>query len=187
MRDVIEIETERLRLRALRLSDAPRIAEFCGDPGVGRNLAMTPLPYLGVAAEGWILILRARAALARDFVFGVDLRGGGLIGVIGAHKRGEGGYEVGYWYGRPYWGAGYATEALAGFVGEARALGDLNAGHFVDNPASGRVLSKGGFVYTGEVQPLFSMARGAKAPCKRMRFGKVGNERDQGERTAALS
>lgn len=184
MRDVIEIETERLRLRKLRMSDARRIAYFCSDPGVGRNLAMTPIPYLDVTAEGWMLILRARAALERDFVFGVELRDEGLVGCIGAHKRGEDGFEVGYWYGRPYWGLGLATEALTAFVDEARKLGELSAGHFVDNPASGRVLSKGGFVYTGETQSLFSMARGQKAPSKRMRFAPGGKRQSATQESA---
>lgn len=170
MRDIVEIETERLRLRGFELRDAPRVARFCGDPGVGRNLAMTPLPYLECGAEGWIAIVRARAPAGRDFVFAVDLPGEGLIGAIGAHAREGGVYEVGYWFGRPYWGRGYASEALMALVAQARTLGPLEAGHFVDNPASGRVLEKAGFVYTGEIAPLFSMARGASAPCKRMRY-----------------
>jgi RimJ/RimL family protein N-acetyltransferase len=170
MRDVVRIETERLKLRPLAMSDAPAIAHYCSDPGVGRNLSMTPIPYFDVTAEGWILIVRARAGLGKEFVFGVELPGQGLIGAIGAHQRGGEGFEVGYWFGRPYWGLGYATEALAAFLAEARTLGDLHAGHFVDNPASGRVLTKGGFAYTGEVTPLFSMARGEKVACKRMRY-----------------
>ena len=97
MRDVIEIGTPRLKLRRLRMSDAQRIAQFCDDPGVGRNLAQTPLPYLPVAAEGWIMINAARASRGTDFVYAVELPGEGLIGAIGAHKRGEDGFEMGYW------------------------------------------------------------------------------------------
>ena len=67
MRDVIEIETERLKLRRVRMSDAPRIARFCDDPGVGRMLAQTPLPYFAVAAEGWIMTLEARASARPRF------------------------------------------------------------------------------------------------------------------------
>lgn len=170
MRDVSAIETKRLKLRGLRMSDATRIAQFCGDPAVGRNLAMTPLPYLESAAEGWIMTLAARKRLARDFVYGVDLPGEGLIGCIGAHRKHTDAYEIGYWLGRPYWGNGFATEALLALTARARALGALEAGHFIDNPASGRVLGKAGFAYTGDVKPLFSMARGEHVPCKRMRF-----------------
>ncbi len=183
MRDVVEIGTERLKLRQLRLSDAQRVARFCGDPGVGRNLAMTPLPYLDVAAEGWILILAARAPLGRDFVFAVELEGEGLIGVIGAHV-GEAATEIGYWYGRPYWGRGYASEALGGFLSEARKLGALSSGHFIDNPASGRVLEKNGFAYTGEVVEMFSLGRGARVACRRMEYAARGASGEA--RTAAV-
>ncbi len=168
MRDVIE--TKRLKLRRLRMSDAPRVARFCDDPGVGRNLAMTPLPYIEAAAEGWIMITRARAPLGRDFVFAIDLEGEGLIGVIGAHKREEPSFEIGYWFGRPYWGQGFATETLRVFAAAASSLGVLEAGHFIDNPASGRVLLKSGFTYTGETKPLFSLGRGETVACKRMRY-----------------
>lgn len=188
MRDVIEIETERLRLRPLRMSDAGRVARFAGDPGVARMILRAPVPYLECAAEGWIMTLNARKPLNEDFVYAVEREGEGLVGVIGAHQVSgarnqvsdsasdtrhltpDTCFEVGYWFGRPYWGQGYATEALRGFVSEARALGALQAGHFADNPASGRVLQKGGFAYTGETENLFSIGRGASAPVKRMRY-----------------
>lgn len=168
MRDVIE--TKRLKLRRLRMSDAARVARFCNDPGVGRNLARTPLPYIEAAAEGWIMITRARAPLGRDFVFAVDLEGEGLIGVIGAHRGEADAYEVGYWFGRPYWGNGFATETLRTFAAAASSLGQLEAGHFVDNPASGRVLLKSGFAYTGETKSMFSLGRGECVDCKRVRY-----------------
>jgi RimJ/RimL family protein N-acetyltransferase len=184
MRDVIEIETKRLKLRPVVMSDAPRIARFCDDPGVGRMLAMTPLPYLEAAAEGWIMTLNARAPLERDFVFAVDVPGEGLIGCVGAHRSEGGDVEIGYWFGRPYWGAGYGSEAVAAFVAQAKVLGPLNAGHFVDNPASGRVLKKAGFAYTGETKRMFSMGRGESVNCLRMRYG--AGERDFGTREAML-
>ena len=169
MRDVNEINTERLRLRRLRMSDAQRVALLCGDPAVARMILRAPLPYLPVAAEGWIMTLAARQPLAHEFVFAADLADEGLIGCIGAHRSGEGEFEIGYWFGKPYWGRGYASETLDAFLAPARRLGQLEAGHFVDNPASGRVLQKGGFAYTGETKPMFSLARGERVLCKRMR------------------
>lgn len=170
MRNVEEIETKRLKLRALRISDARRVAQLCGDPAVARMILRAPLPYLPVAAEGWIMTLAARRPLGEDFVYAVERTASGeLIGCIGAHKNGDA-LEVGYWFGRPYWGAGYATEALKAFIAEAKSLGRLEAGHFIDNPASGRVLEKAGFAYTGEIKPMFSLARGESALCKRMTY-----------------
>ena len=43
-----------------------------------------------------------------------------------------------------------------------------SAGHFADNPASGRVLEKAGFLYTGELRTGFSRARGEEARTRRM-------------------
>jgi RimJ/RimL family protein N-acetyltransferase len=137
-------------------------------------LAQTPLPYFQVAAEAWIMTMRARAPLGRDFVFAVDLGDEGLIGVVGAHGKDQGGFEIGYWFGRPYWGHGFGSEAVGAFVSEARRLGDLQAGHFVDNPASGRVLTKSGFAYTGETMRMFSMGRGEGVDCRRMRYARGG-------------
>ena len=89
--------------------------------------------------------------------------------MIGANKKKSGRFEIGYWLGRPFWGDGLATEAARAFTEEARALGPLEACHFVDNPASGRVLEKVGFAYTGEVEEHFSLARGLKVLSRRMK------------------
>jgi RimJ/RimL family protein N-acetyltransferase len=169
MRDVLTIETERLILRRPLLGDARRISTFTSDPAVSRMVARVPAPNPPIAAEGFLLILRARERLGEDHVFAVELPGEGLIGLVGAHARGGGAFEVGYWLGRPYWGEGYATEALVAFVKFADTLGVLEAGHFTDNPASGRVLEKAGFSYTGETEQCFSLGRGKKAASRRMK------------------
>ena len=60
---------------------------------------------------------------------------------------------VGYWVAKPYWNKGYCTEALQLMLDHIRRntlLTSLLSGHFVDNPASGRVMEKCGFVPTGE-------------------------------------
>ncbi|BCA63969.1 GNAT family acetyltransferase [Sphingomonas sp. HMP9] len=46
----------------------------------------------------------------------------------------------------------------------ALGLRRLDAFHFVDNPASGRVLAKLGFRPTGRVEPRTSRGRGGEAP-----------------------
>jgi RimJ/RimL family protein N-acetyltransferase len=42
----------------------------------------------------------------------------------------------------------------------------LTAGHFVDNPASGHVLEKVGFMPTGQFLPRYSAGRGEAATSK---------------------
>jgi RimJ/RimL family protein N-acetyltransferase len=164
MRDAIV--ADRLRLRPLALADAPAITAYANDPGVNRMVRSLPPRQPTCGFEGWIMILAARAPLGEDFVYAIEAEGE-LAGVIGAHVRG-GCVEIGYWLGRPFWGHGYATEALKALIPHARALGPLHAAHFADNPASGRVLEKAGFVYTGAVERQFCLARGERVDTRLM-------------------
>ena len=54
----------------------------------------------------------------------------------------------------------------------ARALGiaRLEASHFLDNPASGRVLEKLGFQPTGIIATRLSCARGSEIPARYFRL-----------------
>ena len=54
--------------------------------------------------------------------------------------------EVGYFIASKEWNKGYATEALKVAIEELFAMGykRVVAGHFEDNPASGRVMQKAG-------------------------------------------
>ena len=81
----------------------------------------------------------------------------------------EGEFELGYWVARPWWGRGIATEAGRALIANARdslRLKRLVAGHFTDNPASGRVLQKLGFRPTGVVRGRYSAGRDAIAPAR---------------------
>jgi [ribosomal protein S5]-alanine N-acetyltransferase len=82
----------------------------------------------------------------------------------------ERGFEFGYWLGRRYWGRGYATEAARRAL--AFAFTELNAerltaGWFHDNPASGRVLEKLGFVADG-MDERVSLSRRCSVACNKV-------------------
>ena len=67
-----------------------------------------------------------------------------------------------------HWGRGYATEAGRAVIATVRdslRIDRLVSGHFVDNPASGRVLRKLGFVATGSIEPRECRAQGRDRPC----------------------
>ncbi len=158
--------TERLLLRPGFVEDAPELTRAIGDAGIVRNLASAPWPYAESDAHSFLAI--ERPALLPSFVLALRTRGSPrIVGMCGIGEAPEGGIELGYWIARPYWGLGFATEAARTVVSIARATGvsDIHAGHFTDNPASGRVLAKAGFRPTGRIEPRFSKGRGAKADC----------------------
>ena len=95
-----------------------------------------------------------------------------LVGACGLGRRPSGSVELGYWIAKSFWGRGYATEACAALVDIARTLGlpSLEGSHFIDNPASARVLDKLGFAPLGLVAPRMSCARGEEVPARLMRL-----------------
>jgi RimJ/RimL family protein N-acetyltransferase len=164
------IETERLVLRPPTPQDVMRIAPIINDADIARMTTRIPHPY-GVADAEAFITRQATLDAARDRTLQVETREGELIGAVGAHLN-EGVFpEIGYWIARAHWGKGYATEAATAIRDwTVRAFGvrALIAGHFADNAASGQVLVKCGFLYTGEVQQRFSLARGEEAATRMM-------------------
>ena len=163
------IDTPRLRLRPPRRKDAARLAKLANDPGVAKMTSRMPYPY-GLADAEAFLARASEKDPEREAVFVIEDPDDGLVGMLGFHPTPEGS-ELGYWLGRPYWGRGYATEAARHALDWAK--GDWRrrlvvAGHFADNDASGRVLCKAGFLYTGEVKRLYCLARTTDVPARMM-------------------
>lgn len=163
------IETRRLTLRSPGAQDVPRIATLANDPDIARMTQFMPHPFDARHAEDFVLHVAAQDP-SRAAAFVIEHEDLGPVGVIGLHEGEDHAPEAGYWIGREFWGRGFATEALEGAMAWTRRHWKrraLMAGHFADNPASGRVLEKAGFLYTGEVRRPFSAARGQRAD-KRM-------------------
>lgn len=157
--------SERLLLRPPWPEDWGLVFRGIADEGVVRNLARAPWPYTSQHARDFVA-LPVDPRFPRFLVARAD--DAALVGCIGIDEReGEGEVELGYWIARPHWGQGYATEAGRAVLDVARMLGHrrIVAGHFLDNPASGRVLRKLGFAPTGAVRALHSCGRGEEALC----------------------
>ena len=147
-RSIPVLETKRLTLRAPRLEDAKRVATLANDRRIAENTARIPHPYKMSDAESFISSANKAGGEA---VFLVTLRDKTVIGACGIVTQ-EPTPELGYWLGVPYWGNGYATEALHAVIDYAftdLAHEALQAGARVTNPASRRVLEKCGFQWTG--------------------------------------
>jgi len=153
--------TPRLTLRPLWPEDAEALAMALGEEQVARMLARVPHPYTLLEAER--RAVRPRGAEEPRFaIMALDGPAPMLVGGIGLADHGDGA-ELDYWLTPAAWGRGYATEAGRAVIEMARhalPLDRITAWHFVDNPASGRVLRKLGFRPTG----ITTMRRSAARP-----------------------
>lgn len=158
--------SQRLLLRPIWPEDWRGVLAGIADEGVVRNLASAPWPYREDDARQFTTLpvdpLFPRFLITRA-------QDAEVIGCIGIDPLAQGHFEadieMGYWIARQHWGQGYATEAGAAVLRIAATLGygRVVASHFVDNPASGRVLRKLGFEPTGRVIERHSCGRGSTA------------------------
>jgi RimJ/RimL family protein N-acetyltransferase len=171
----MQIRTQRLSLRPLDHADAVAMSRLAGDFDVASMTGTIPHPYSESAARAWV----DRVGQGEEGVVFAVTRDGKLIGCSGYMPMDADHAELGYWIGKPYWGAGYATEAVRAVIAHAfdtHGFTYIRAGHFVDNSGSRRVLGKLGFTPEGE-ETRDCVARGEAVSCLTCRL-----ERD---RTAA--
>lgn len=113
---ITPLETRRLRLRPMQMSDAPRIQQLFANPNVLRLMdASIPHPYPASAAEEFLQRLLPKMH-AREIYSWAILRKAhpdeGLIGDISLTPASDSDHR-GFWLGEPYWRQGYMTEAAA--------------------------------------------------------------------------
>jgi RimJ/RimL family protein N-acetyltransferase len=158
--------TERLLLRPGWIDDAAQLHAAIAHESIAYNLAKLPWPYTMGDAQ-WFLGQTRDHAEANFLIFARTEAAPCLVGGIGLHDdRGQ--MEIGYWITPSQWGKGYVTEAGRAVIDIARhslRLPRLVSGHFVDNPASGKVLRKLGFKPTGRIESRHCLARGEARPC----------------------
>ena len=149
-----ELKTNRLILRAFKLSDANDVQRLAGDRAIADTTANVPYPYADGIAEEWIATHQNVFEQKKGIIFAIELQATKeLVGTIGLMKLSENHQaELGYWIGKPFWNQGYCTEA--GFAALDYAFTDLNlirvyARHLPRNPASGKVMQKLGMAYEG--------------------------------------
>ena len=128
-------------LRPHTLADLERLYEFQLDQQSNALAGTKPRTFEAFRAA-WEERDRNGALVGRVIVVDGEIAGG-----IGSFER-EGVLQVGYWIGRPYWGRGVASRALALLLVEVTAR-PLVAHAAAWNGASIRVLEKNGFRETG--------------------------------------
>lgn len=145
--------TPRLILRPFTLADAPDVQRLAGEWDIAARTLVIPHPYPDGLAEEWIRTHPKDFAAGSSANFAVTLIDNTLCGAIGLGLVPENQLaELGYWIGKPFWGKGYCTEAAAAllqFGFKDLGLNRIQATHYSDNPASGRVMQKIGMVHEG--------------------------------------
>jgi len=142
------------------MSDVDAITTQANDKRVADGTLNLPHPYKRSHAIQYINWVFEKGLTESTWAFGICLKetdtetgASPLIGIIGMepnvrHQHGR----LGYWIGHTYWNKGYTTEAVKAVIDygfETLAFRRIYAEHFVDNPASGRVMQKAGMAYEG--------------------------------------
>jgi RimJ/RimL family protein N-acetyltransferase len=108
-------ETNRLILRPLAHTDAPRIQEQFSDYDTVRYMsASIPWPYPAGGATHFVRLMLEKVEKSHDHYWAVTLRSAGdnlLIGGIGLMPSSEN-YNRGFWMAREYQGKGMMKEAV---------------------------------------------------------------------------
>lgn len=155
--DLPVLETPRLILRPLRMSDARDVYAYSADPEVAKHVLWEPHRSIGETRAYLRYILRQyRSGMPTSY--GIVLKETGtVVGTIGfmwlnPENRSA---EVGYSLARPLWNRGLMTEALSAVLDMAFTvlrLHRVEAQHETDNPASGRVMLKSGMHREGTLR-----------------------------------
>ena len=133
------IHTERLTLRPWREADAASLFTYASDPDVGPAAGWPPHRSIEESRE------IIRTVFAAPHTFGIGL----MPSRCESNCQGTGlELEVGYWIAKPFWGRGFAPEAVRAmqrYAFETLGCKALWCGYYEGNNKSLRVQQKCGF------------------------------------------
>ena len=146
------LETTRLNLRPLSVSDAPLLQKVISVREIADTMISIPYPYPDGEAGRYISQKISEFELGHSVTFVIEPKSEKLFSdaieireIEPEHSQAE----LSFWLAVEAWGKGYMSEALKPvlhFCFENLHLNRLHAYHMMRNPASGRVLKKNGFV-----------------------------------------
>ena len=149
-----KIETERLILRRMKVSDARDMYDYARRAEVTKYLLWAPHESLEYTRSYLKQVERCyRQGTFHDF--GVVLKENNrLIGTCGFARIDEANStaEAGYVLNPDHWGKGIATEALSAVIAfgfEKRGFNRIESRYMVDNQTSRRVMEKSGMTFEG--------------------------------------
>ncbi len=112
------LETERLRLRQLAMSDAHDLHEYYSDPETAIYVPFTAFSSIAKTEE---LLGRVTASFEKreSIMFGIERKSDGkIMGITDIYRLSLQHHrmELGWGLARAYWGFGYVTEAVREFI-----------------------------------------------------------------------
>ncbi len=161
-----DVQTASLRIRELQRTDAAAFLRIA-TPAVVAMVSSIPHDLSKNAAKAFIQRRRWRGV--PGFLLGIENDQGELIGCVGC---GGDPTTAMIFLGEEHWAQGFGYEISATFTNEVFRrfpISALYAEHFVDNPASGRILRNMQYDLLGEAYAR-SEARGGTAPILRYRM-----------------
>ncbi len=151
----MRLKTERLILRAPKLSDWKDIVDGIGNLEVSKHLSSVPYPYRKKDALWWINKSIREENKKIKYNFMIELKSEHkVIGSIGIHNLNfnNGIAGTGSWINKNYWKKGYITEAkiaVNNFAFNKLKLRKLETEVFSDNKASNFTQKAVGYKYEG--------------------------------------
>lgn len=152
--DLPVLETQRSRLRKLRLDDAQDLFEYACDPEVAKYTTWTA--HESIEDSEYFLELVIEEYKNREVSsWGIEHKADQkLIGTCGfvSCTLDDNRAEIGYALSRKYWGKGYMTEVVREIIAFGFCVMQLNrieARCKLENMASARVMEKVGMKYEG--------------------------------------
>ena len=160
---LLRLSTPRLILEPLVEEDREALLSVACDPRVTKSY-MFPEFASREQKDAFFERLKSISETKERLLYAIH-RDGAFLGFLNEVCKGGDSIEIGYVIVPDEWNKGYATEAFSAVIAELFRMGyrRVKAGHFVDNPASGRVMQKCGMTCLG-IQETVEY-RGEAYPC----------------------
>ena len=163
----MKLETLRLILRPITTLDAKDVYEYARSENVGKMAGFKPHESVDETISIIDSILKV------DTLAIVLKTTNKVIGTISLQEKLPKIFELGYSLSEEYWNKGITTEAVEELVDYAfknKIADEINAGCFIENIASQKVLEKCGFMYVGIHKKDYYNYDNKYKDCKRYRL-----------------